>query len=62
MEHGGNTTEEDIYDLENEKISAKMDPQNYTIQLPILFRLAKKLELATRMNITNKYSSSPYEV
>ena len=37
------------------------DPTNYTIQFPNMVKLARKLELATQMNVTGKYSSTDFQ-
>ena len=49
--------EDILYDDYNED----NDRFNYTIDLPVMFKLSKKLELATQLNITGKYSASPFE-
>ena len=38
------------------------DDKSFEILDPILFKLSKKFELATQLNLTDKYSSSEYQV
>jgi len=50
------------YRLENKDFLGKGPDKNFTIYFPIMFKLAKKLELASMMNLTDKYSSTPFQV
>ena len=54
--------EEEVRRLESKDVSLEELPSNYTIMFPNMFKLAKKLELATGMNITRKFSSTPFQV
>eukprot|EP00095_Tigriopus_kingsejongensis_P001280 snap_masked-scaffold359_size197282-processed-gene-0.4 protein:Tk01280 transcript:snap_masked-scaffold359_size197282-processed-gene-0.4-mRNA-1 annotation:"prolyl 4-hydroxylase subunit alpha-1" len=49
---------------EDKKVEVKDidDNYNYTIESKVLFGLSQKLERATRLNITHKYSSTQYQV
>jgi hypothetical protein len=50
-----------IQDIKYDLYDDFTDPFNYTINYPLMFKLSKKLELATRMNITGKYSATDYQ-
>ena len=52
--------EEDVRKMENKELWSTQE--NYTIVNPIMFKLTRKIELATRFNISDKYSSTPYQV
>ncbi len=61
VEHAG-SNEKDLEYLENKDYTGKGSPKNYTVHFPNMFRLSKRLELATRMNVTDKHSSTMYQV
>ncbi len=61
VEHAG-SDEKDLEYLENKDYTGKGSPKNYTVHFPNMFRLSKRLELATRMNVTDKHSSTMYQV
>ena len=50
-----------IEDIAYDKYNEFNDPTNYTINFPVMFKLAKKLELATQLNVTVKYSSTLFQ-
>ena len=50
-----------INDIQYDDYNEKDDRFNYTINFPLMFKLAKKLELATQMNITGKYSATEFQ-
>jgi hypothetical protein len=50
-----------IKDIEYEDYNEANDMFNYTVNFPLMLKLAKKLELATQMNITAKYSSTAFQ-
>jgi hypothetical protein len=47
--------------LQYEEYNEANDLFNYTVHFPLMFKLAKKLELATQMNTTAKYSSTQFQ-
>ena len=53
--------DEEVRRLESKDPSLTELPSNYTIKFPNMFKLAKKLELATGMNITMRHSSTPFQ-
>ena len=50
-----------IQDVEHPGHKEFNDPTNYTVHHPVMFKLAQKLELATQMNVTGKYSSTEFQ-
>ena len=54
--------DEEVERLESKDFSLNELPSNYTVIFPVMFKLAKKLELATGLNITMKHSATPFQV
>ena len=50
-----------INDIQYDGHKEENDPTNYTINFPNMVKLARKLELATQMNVTGKYSSTDFQ-
>jgi prolyl 4-hydroxylase len=50
-----------ITDIDYDEYNEFNDRFNYTINFPLMFKLSKKLELATQMNSTGKYSSTDFQ-
>ena len=57
------------FDLDEEDDVRRMESKevwntksNYTVVNPIMFKLTRKIELATGFNVSDKYSSTPYQV
>jgi hypothetical protein len=50
-----------IEDISYDDYNEFNDPTNYTVNFPLMFKLAKKLELATQLNVTGKYSSTHFQ-
>ena len=50
-----------IQDIMYDDYNQENDLFNYTINFPLMFKLSKKLELATQMNVTGKYSASDFQ-
>ena len=50
-----------IRDIEYDDYNEANDRFNYTINFPLMFKLSKKLELATQMNVTGKYSATDFQ-
>ena len=59
--------EEDTYDqVSLEPLDYVMrelkDPYSYSVQHEIMLKLSRKLELATNLNVTERFATSPYQV
>eukprot|EP00094_Tigriopus_californicus_P006961 TCALIF_06702-PA protein Name:"Similar to P4HA2 Prolyl 4-hydroxylase subunit alpha-2 (Gallus gallus)" AED:0.31 eAED:0.31 QI:0/0/0/1/0/0/2/0/1029 len=51
-----------VYEDMKEDVTEVDNKWNYTVASPVLWKLSKKLEQATRLNLTAKYSSTGYQV
>ena len=38
------------------------DPYSYSVEIEIMLKLSRKLELATNLNVTERFATSPYQV
>ena len=59
--------EEEVFDsVSNDPMDYKMrdltDPDSYSIQHQVMYELSKKLELATNLNVTDRFATSAYQV
>jgi hypothetical protein len=52
--------DEDVRKMESKEVWSTN--RNYTVINPIMFKLTKKIELATGFNVSDAYSSTPYQV
>ena len=50
-----------IKDIEYDPYNEDNDRFNYTVNHPLMLKLARKIELATQMNVTGKYSSTDFQ-
>jgi prolyl 4-hydroxylase len=55
-------TEPDFWDPDEMELLAMKNPQQNQVLNPILDRLTKKLEIATRMSVGGRWSSTDYQV
>ena len=59
--------EDEVFErVSNDPVDYKMrdltDPHSYSIQHQVMFGMSKKLELATNLNVTDRFATSAYQV